>query len=133
MMQIAAFLVFLAMGVTNLLAVQAGDRRLGVPVLIALVVAVPVFYFLRFVGSAAGIVGAIVGWQMSVPMRSCCSAGRCWLYGFLARGTEPAASSPARGRDTSSDDHFRNRITSPRGEAVGFTRLSEADFRIAKR
>jgi hypothetical protein len=88
MMQIAAFLVFLAMGVTNLLAVQAGlTAVLGVPVLVALVVAVPVFYF-RFVGSAAGIVGAIVGWQMSAPLAVLLFCWPVLVYGFLRGGAE---------------------------------------------
>ncbi|MGF3022810.1 hypothetical protein ACQVP2_08270 [Methylobacterium aquaticum] len=95
MMQIAAFLVFLAMGVTNLLAVQAGlTAALGVPVLIALVVAVPVFYF-RFVGSAAGIVGAIVGWQMPVPLAVLLFCWPVLVYGFL-RGSAEARSFLAR-------------------------------------
>ena len=88
MMQIAAVLVFLAMGVTNLLAVQAGlTAALGVPVLLGLVVAVPVFYF-RFVGSAAGIVGAIVGWQMSAPMAVLLFCWPVLVYGFLRGGAE---------------------------------------------
>ena len=88
MTQIAAFLVFLAMGVTNLLAVQAGlTAVLGVPVLVALVIAVPVFYF-RFVGSAAGIVGAIVGWQMPVPMAVLLFCWPVLVYGFLRGGAE---------------------------------------------
>ncbi|MGX7707600.1 hypothetical protein [Methylobacterium sp. Gmos1] len=88
MTQIAAFLVFLAMGVTNLLAVQAGlTAVLGVPVLVALVVAVPVFYF-RFVGSAAGIVGAIVGWQMPVALAVLLFCWPVLVYGFLRGGTE---------------------------------------------
>ncbi|TNC12375.1 hypothetical protein FF100_16250 [Methylobacterium terricola] len=88
MMQIAAFLVFLTMGVTNLLAVQAGlTAVLGVPVVVALVVAVPVFYF-RFVGSAAGIVGAIVGWQMSVPLAVLLFCWPVLIYGVLRGGAE---------------------------------------------
>jgi hypothetical protein len=91
MMQIAAFLVFLVMGVTNLLAVQAGlTAVLGVPVLLALVVAVPVFYF-RFVGSAAGIVGAIVGWQMPVPAAVLLFCWPVLVYGFLRGGAEARA------------------------------------------
>ncbi|MGY2049539.1 hypothetical protein [Methylobacterium sp. JK268] len=67
MQQKLAFGVFLVMGVTNLLAVQAGlIQVLGLPWIVAFLLAIPVFY-LRYLGSVAGILGAVVGWHWSLP------------------------------------------------------------------
>ncbi|ACL61293.1 conserved hypothetical protein [Methylobacterium nodulans ORS 2060] len=87
-MQKLAFGVFLAMGVTNLLAVQAGlMQTLGLPWLVALLLAVPVFY-LRYVGSVAGILGAVVGWHWSLPAAVVLFAWPAILYALLRGGSE---------------------------------------------
>ncbi|MEH3145858.1 MAG: hypothetical protein PGN34_11025 [Methylobacterium frigidaeris] len=66
-MPILAFLVFLAMGLTNLAAVQAGLVQLtGMPVALAVLVAIPVFY-IPILGSIAGCIGAIIAWNLPLP------------------------------------------------------------------
>ncbi|GJD48461.1 hypothetical protein OPKNFCMD_1180 [Methylobacterium crusticola] len=87
-MQKLVFLVFLVMGVANLLAVQAGlIQVLGLPAVLAFVLAIPVFY-IRFVGSAAGVVGAIVGWHWSVPAAVLLFAWPVIAYAVLRAGAE---------------------------------------------
>ncbi|RVU16012.1 hypothetical protein [Methylobacterium oryzihabitans] len=66
-MPILAFLVFLAMGLTNLAAVQAGLVHLtGMPVALAVLIAIPVFY-VPILGSVAGCVGALIAWHLPLP------------------------------------------------------------------
>ncbi|MFE1602058.1 hypothetical protein [Methylobacterium sp. ID0610] len=87
-MQKLAFGVFLVMGVTNLLAVQAGlMQTVGLPWLVAFLVAIPVFY-LRYVGSIAGILGAVVGWHWSLPAAILLFAWPAILYAVLRGGSE---------------------------------------------
>ncbi|ACA20197.1 conserved hypothetical protein [Methylobacterium sp. 4-46] len=91
MQQKLAFGVFLVMGVTNLLAVQAGlIQVLGLPWPLAFLVAIPFFYF-RYVGSVAGILGAVVGWHWSLPAAVVLFAWPALLYGVLRGWSEVAA------------------------------------------
>ncbi|WP_407523007.1 hypothetical protein [Methylobacterium oryzisoli] len=96
MPQKIAFGVFLTMGVVNLFAVQAGlTQGLGLHWLPALLLAVPVFY-LRYVGSIAGILGAVVGWQMPLPLAVILFAWPALVYALMRGAAEAAAWRAAR-------------------------------------